>query len=976
MNHAEHEWAKEQMAAHIAGGLPADERARLEAHAASCAECIAEGDEIRRFDRRMDELFRPIRPGAGLEQRILKALRTDPPQMKSRSLASRVFRAVAAVVLIGVLGAVIIQMDGRETETVAVQEARLPESRKSAAGPMTGADFAGPTGGVPMRGEKGETRKGDSMADDPVVRRAHEGAEMHAHFTLDHDAHDLPVSVDELGSPAPVKAPPPTALVLTTPPSAPGQGGGQGRMVANELERLAEDQKTVLSYRVDRRSGGKPADPGYFNPVNGSPEPMPKRKSVVDGSKPESKLAAAPERSKVEGAAKEFKQAQAGEGQTGRTAQDPQPPQAYQRKIIRTGEVEYEVDSFDSSVATISKLVEEESGFLATVNSDKLPNGKVRGTVVLRVPPERLDLLLLKLRGLGELKTQNIRSQEVGKQYYDLESRLKAARTMEERLLRIIKEGKGEIKDLLLAERELGEWRTKIEGYEGEKRYYDNQIALSTLTLTLTEKEIRSPFAVTQTERVNLGLEVEDVEKAHRDALAAVAEAKGRVTKSELNQLAAGQYSATLHFEVSPAASGPLQDRFKQLGTVARLNIDRVEETEGGSGKVGDVLKVKQKDTQFFVSIYNLANVAPRETNVVSLACVDAEAAYKAILDRIEKAAGRVVTSTLNRQRNEQTSGEIRFEIKTAEAAAVLQDVRAAGEVMRLDVVENPDTQSVTKSKRGFQVMLYAMGLVEPRETVTIQLASKDVSESYARLQEALATGAARVLVSQLNETDRQNVTATLSFDLRRDQGGKVDAALAAAGEVLSRSVTRAQDVERVVDSKKRFSLTLVNVANIHPRETYTIGVEADPVDSAVALVEKLASEVHGRIIDSRHTRAAGGRDVSKITLDLPLAQARAAADRIRGLGTVRVFDATRNPQAPEGELSVGRLDITLMNPQELVDADSGPWARIKGGLSVGLTALSWSLTLVIVGLCFVVPVGGMIWGGVLVYRKVKSKPV
>src|SRR5262249_27189244 len=154
-----------------------------------------------------------------------------------------------------------------------------------------------------------------------------------------------------------------------------------------------------------------------------------------------------------------------------------QPPQQFQRKIIRTGEVEYEIESFDTSVITITKLVEEEAGFIATVNSDKPPNGRPRGVVVVRAPPERLDPLLLKLRGMGELKSQNIRSQDVGRQYYDLESRLKAARAMETRLLEIIKTGKGEIKDLLLAEKELGEWRTKIESYEGEKRYYDNQVS-------------------------------------------------------------------------------------------------------------------------------------------------------------------------------------------------------------------------------------------------------------------------------------------------------------------------------------------------------------------------------------------------------------------------------------------------------------------------------------------------------------------
>ena len=62
---------------------------------------------------------------------------------------------------------------------------------------------------------------------------------------------------------------------------------------------------------------------------------------------------------------------------------------------------------------------------------------------------------------------------------------------METRLLQIIKDGKGEIKQLLEAEKELGLWRTKIEELEGEIRYYSNLASLSTLTVTLTEKEMR-----------------------------------------------------------------------------------------------------------------------------------------------------------------------------------------------------------------------------------------------------------------------------------------------------------------------------------------------------------------------------------------------------------------------------------------------------------------------------------------------------
>jgi len=386
-------------------------------------------------------------------------------------------------------------------------------------------------------------------------------------------------------------------------------------------------------------------------------------------------------------------------------------------------------------------------------------------------------------------------------------------------------------------------------------------------------------------------------------------------------------------------------------------------------------LKVRLKDTQFFVSIYNLANVTPRETVVMTLAATDAEASYKQILARIEKAAGRVVTSSLNRQKNDQTTGQLRFEIKTAEAEAALLDIRTYGEVMRLDVIEAADTQNVTKSKKGFQVQIFAMGLVEPRETTTITIASKDVAAAYRALQDALSGGEARILTAQLNENDRQNVNASLYFDYRRDNDAKIAAALAAAGDVLNRSASRAQDVERVVDSKRRLNLTLVNIATIAPRETYTLAIETEPVEGAVTALEALAAETKGRIIDSRHTRGSGGRNISRIVIDLPFTSARSAADKVKGMGHVRIFDMIPNLQAPDGPLAIGRIEVTVSNPSQLVDSESSPWARIKSGLSVGLTALSWSLTLVIVGLCFLVPLGLIVWAGRKVYQKTKAKP-
>jgi len=638
------------------------------------------------------------------------------------------------------------------------------------------------------------------------------------------------------------------------------------------------------------------------------------------------------------------------------------------RKIIRSGEMEFEIDGFDIAVGTVTKIAIEEQGYIATVNSEKLPSGKVRGTVVVRVPPDNLDRLLLKLRALGELKSQRIGSEDVTKNYLDLESRLRAARTMEERLIAIIKDGKGAIKDLLLAEKELGEWRTRIETMVGEINYYNNLIAHSTLTITLYEKEIRAPFAVVETEHVELAVEVEDVEKSHREALAAIAEAKGRVIKSDLTPYAAGQYNAIVQFEVAPDVAGPLRDRLKQLGVVARLDINRAQETQGGSGKPQDV-KVQRNDTQVLLSLYNLANLSPRETVHLHLACVDAEKSYKTVLERVEKAAGRVLSSNLSRPKSEQTSGRLSFQIGRAEADAVLQDIRGVGEVIKLDVTEDADSANATRSKRGFNVTLYAMGLVQPRETSTIVLATKDVSGGYRGLLDALKAAGIRILSAQLNETDRRNMTADVSLEARREQEDAIAAALAKAGDVFTRTSARAQDSENVVESKIALNLRFFNSANIPPRETVNLGIEVGDADVAVKALE---GDFKARVVDTRHSQKGGERE-SVLTIELPYQELPGALDRIKGLGAVREQSSAKNTGVPDNALALARIEVRVGH-EMLLGQDSGPRANIRRGLSISLQAASWTLMLVMIGLCVVLPVVLLFWVLAKIHRKLRPK--
>ena len=494
------------------------------------------------------------------------------------------------------------------------------------------------------------------------------------------------------------------------------------------------------------------------------------------------------------------------------------PDQVPRTVIIRSGEIEFEVDSFDSSAAIVTKLVAGIKGaFVATTNSEKLVNGKVKGSITVRVPPEQLDGLLLDLRRelgkTGELRGSRIGSQDITKQYVDLESRLKAAKAMEERLLQIIKEGKGDIKVLLEAEKELGVWRTRIEEFEGELRYYANLVALSTLTITLTEKEIKASATMTESERVQAGVEVEEVDKAFQQLMAAVVEAKGRVTKSDMKQLSAGQFNATLNFEVAPEAAGVLRDRLRQLGKVARLEIDRVQSPEGTLTKNA---KIQRGDTMFLVQLYNLANMAPREVAVVQLAVLDVPAAYRTLREAAAKTTGRVMAAQLNEQDQQNVSAHFDFEVRRTDEPVLRSAVDSLGEIVTRQVSRTPESENVTDAKVLYRTTIIAANQLKPRERVVLALEVAEVEQTaeFFRIQanDVQANDVkGRQIDSQFAKDRSGKLTAKLIFEVPLAAADRLVESFKRAGAVSVFQKTRDPQIPEGKYATARLEVTLAN---------------------------------------------------------------------------------------------------------------------------------------------------------------------
>ena len=564
--------------------------------------------------------------------------------------------------------------------------------------------------------------------------------------------------------------------------------------------------------------------------------------------------------------------------------------------------MEFEVDSFDNAVASIFRLISgTKEGFVATVNSEKLANGKMRGSVVVRMPPERLDEFVLELRKIlakaGDLKGQRIGSDDVTKQYTDMESELKAHRTMESRLLGILKDGKGPVKDLLAVEKDLGVYREKIEKIEGMLRYYSNLASLSTLTIQLQEKEIRAAAAYTETERVSSGVEVEDVEKAYQEAQAAVRELKGRISQAEMKQQAAGQFNARLVFEIAPEQAGPMRDRLRQLGNMVRLEIDRVQKVDNGGEPTKDG-KIRRGDTEFNVSIYNLANVEPRETAMIIVVSADVPTAYRKLRD----ALGKLKTTTRNTALAVDKSVEVAthdFDVRRIDEPAAVQAIEAAGEVLARQVNRRAEGDNVTDAKVRFVLRILSVSAIEPRETVRRLIAVPDVAAAYRRLSETVAAKeiAAQMKTASLQQTDRTRVTGQLDFVIKTSDDEAVRKLLDELGETMTRQVDR-KIGDGVTDAKIRYDVRLIPETSVEARDQVDAKVAAEDVPTTYRKLRTLAEALKGQVREANIQENDRVNVTAKLTLVVNRADEAAMQAALSELGELLRRSTSARPES------------------------------------------------------------------------------
>jgi len=163
-----------------------------------------------------------------------------------------------------------------------------------------------------------------------------------------------------------------------------------------------------------------------------------------------------------------------------------------QRMIIKTGSLSLDIEKYDDTETRILEIVKTHSGFVSKSNSTVNASGSKSGTITVKVPADKFDMLVAEISRIGKVVNQNIQASDVTEEYVDLESRLKTQKELEQRLLKLLDEKAVKLSDIIEVEEKLASVRQKIEGIEGKMKLLRSQSDLSTLTINVYEPSMLS----------------------------------------------------------------------------------------------------------------------------------------------------------------------------------------------------------------------------------------------------------------------------------------------------------------------------------------------------------------------------------------------------------------------------------------------------------------------------------------------------
>ncbi|AXH36554.1 DUF4349 domain-containing protein [Humibacter sp. BT305] len=159
--------------------------------------------------------------------------------------------------------------------------------------------------------------------------------------------------------------------------------------------------------------------------------------------------------------------------------------QASGQKVVTTGWVTITTDDPVASAERVVQLVEQLDGRIDSRNQQAGAEGQpASAQLTLRVPADQVDQALEELKDIGSIDSVSLTADDVTLQSRDLDAQITALRASIDRLLALVGNA-ATTSDLIELETAISDRQTQLDSLTAQKQYLDDQVAYSTITLTL-----------------------------------------------------------------------------------------------------------------------------------------------------------------------------------------------------------------------------------------------------------------------------------------------------------------------------------------------------------------------------------------------------------------------------------------------------------------------------------------------------------
>lgn len=150
------------------------------------------------------------------------------------------------------------------------------------------------------------------------------------------------------------------------------------------------------------------------------------------------------------------------------------------------GTVSMQVPKVKSALGALRALTERAGG---VVTQERVESASASGAaqVTLRIPSGKAQDLLAQLEQLGQMLELSIEAKDIGKEYFDAQTRLSSLELTLERYEQILSAAT-KVEDMLRIEQELGRVRAELEQVKGNLRWLSDRAARATLHVVLRER--------------------------------------------------------------------------------------------------------------------------------------------------------------------------------------------------------------------------------------------------------------------------------------------------------------------------------------------------------------------------------------------------------------------------------------------------------------------------------------------------------